>query len=905
MAVATEVVAFKALNISAGVPIAVAYPMYEETEVDVYYGKAALLAVLNTDYTVTLQPEEFDTFEITPTASLIAKINALIAGDPTETNFVTIRSNLDYETSSTPAAVRYTPFTSREFDRTSRRFSQIQDALNRALILAPTFVGSSPLLQLNEVEPNRALMFNEDGTAIVAGPTADEIAGAQGYAEAASDSADAAAASAADAAAAAASVSLKVVATRTALKALNTVSTTFAMLSESRRVGVFKWTTGDFSTQIALDTLEGVYIKANAVAATAGAWVRQDITFVSPRWFGAVADDLTNDEPPVQASVDIATLLGVRSFIDDGKYNVSNVNCPSDSFIEFSSKAWLRPRTHSNVGAIISNVNVLPKARTNITLVNPQVDGIYLSFTGTSNANDNGVGFATGVSKVRVIGGHIKRMIANFQDGPGGKGVGFEEGVNDVIVWGTRIEDCTYATFVSPTLSDPLKFCWDITFSDLIVERCAAVAWLLSDESTPAALPTPDPTHCSASYFNITAKDVGHFPDRPIATYRAKTGAILLQGFSNLLVRGMRIVNTPGYPSVNAPAGGTAFPTGYPAAGTTFFGAGLSGPPGAPLWGFGRNLDIDIDVNGDFDDVWNIQRCRAHAGDAFGGVIAPVGSSGNRIKVTHRGALDGLINSGVVGASGTVVSATATTVVLPNIANVATRDNVYAGTPISITGGTGSGQSRTMQSYVASTRTATIDTAWTVIPDATSTFNLGSTLAVADGNITGEVEIYSDTPAKELVNTLARFPTGIVLRARNPNTIDIKGSFLDVFNFNNTYASGSTEKGDTYTPTLTNVTNITSSGANLCNYIRMGKTIIVYGFVTFTPTAASAVELDISLPIPSNLTTNFQAIGQCGNNVGNSGTVISNPTNDRARISYTPTSTALQSLSFSFMYNLT
>ena len=64
------------------------------------------------------------------------------------------------------------------------------------------------------------------------------------------------------------------VANRTALKALDTTKDTVAFLSETGRAGVFQWTAGDFSTQIAADTAEGVYIKADAIAATAGAWVR-------------------------------------------------------------------------------------------------------------------------------------------------------------------------------------------------------------------------------------------------------------------------------------------------------------------------------------------------------------------------------------------------------------------------------------------------------------------------------------------------------------------------------------------------------------------------------------------------------------------------------------------------------
>ena len=70
------------------------------------------------------------------------------------------------------------------------------------------------------------------------------------------------------------------------LKALDTTKDIIAYLLENDRQGAFKWTVGDFSAQIADDTLEGVYIKANAIAATAGAWVRVFDGPVMARWWG-------------------------------------------------------------------------------------------------------------------------------------------------------------------------------------------------------------------------------------------------------------------------------------------------------------------------------------------------------------------------------------------------------------------------------------------------------------------------------------------------------------------------------------------------------------------------------------------------------------------------------------------
>lgn len=64
------------------------------------------------------------------------------------------------------------------------------------------------------------------------------------------------------------------VATRTALKALDTTKDRLAVLTEAGRVGMFKWTTGDFTSQIAADTQEGIFVKADAIASSSGAWVR-------------------------------------------------------------------------------------------------------------------------------------------------------------------------------------------------------------------------------------------------------------------------------------------------------------------------------------------------------------------------------------------------------------------------------------------------------------------------------------------------------------------------------------------------------------------------------------------------------------------------------------------------------
>ncbi|MCB0074621.1 MAG: hypothetical protein KDE20_24315, partial [Caldilineaceae bacterium] len=90
--------------------------------------------------------------------------------------------------------------------------------------------------------------------------------------------------------------------TRAALKALNTSTDTTAYLKEAGREGQFVWRTGNYSTQIAADTAEGVYIKANDTASSSGAWVRVFSGEVRPEWFGAVGDGTTPDLTALQSA---------------------------------------------------------------------------------------------------------------------------------------------------------------------------------------------------------------------------------------------------------------------------------------------------------------------------------------------------------------------------------------------------------------------------------------------------------------------------------------------------------------------------------------------------------------------------------------------------------------------------
>lgn len=115
-------------NIIAGTPIECTMMLLDATTVTVRYGASArLLAVVNTDYTITLdEVDDYHSFSLTPTASLITKINALIAGTPGETNTIWVKRTLGYlsDFEETDGFLRQK--IADEFSRTLMRIQQVK-----------------------------------------------------------------------------------------------------------------------------------------------------------------------------------------------------------------------------------------------------------------------------------------------------------------------------------------------------------------------------------------------------------------------------------------------------------------------------------------------------------------------------------------------------------------------------------------------------------------------------------------------------------------------------------------------------------------------------------------------------------------------------------------------------------
>lgn len=117
---------------------------------------------------------------------------------------------------------------------------------------------------------------------------------------------------------------------RVQLKAVNTTRVKEVFLNEDGREGFFTWEVGNFTALVAADTLEGVYIKSDATAASSGAWVRYlEDDEITPQMFGAKVDGVADDTAPAQAAINFFMAnpkigLGLSGTISASKLSFGN-----------------------------------------------------------------------------------------------------------------------------------------------------------------------------------------------------------------------------------------------------------------------------------------------------------------------------------------------------------------------------------------------------------------------------------------------------------------------------------------------------------------------------------------------------------------------------------------------------
>jgi hypothetical protein len=109
-----------------------------------------------------------------------------------------------------------------------------------------------------------------------------------------------------------------------------------------------------------------------------------------------------------------------------------------------------------------------------------------------------------------------------------------------------------------------------------------------------------------------------------------------------------------------------------------------------------------------------------------------------------------------------------------------------------------------------------------------------------------------------------------------------------------------------YTPTLTNTTNLSASTAYLCQYLRVGATVVVSGRVDIDPVAAGSCVLGVSLPVGSNIgaASDLGGSAACPAVAGQSAAFLGDAVNDRATMQWVAVDTANQPMYFTFAYRV-
>jgi hypothetical protein len=134
---------------------------------------------------------------------------------------------------------------------------------------------------------------------------------------------------------------IPVVTSRAALKALDTVTVKTAHLRLGIESGTYQWWAGDYSTIVALDTIGGYAMKADAVATTSGAWLRVvDGDRLNALWFGVDRTGGSATHAAAQVAINVAAEAGYLCSFPPGIYQFTSVlTWPEASHIVGSGKA--------------------------------------------------------------------------------------------------------------------------------------------------------------------------------------------------------------------------------------------------------------------------------------------------------------------------------------------------------------------------------------------------------------------------------------------------------------------------------------------------------------------------------------------------------------------------------------
>jgi hypothetical protein len=106
----------------------------------------------------------------------------------------------------------------------------------------------------------------------------------------------------------------------------------------------------------------------------------------------------------------------------------------------------------------------------------------------------------------------------------------------------------------------------------------------------------------------------------------------------------------------------------------------------------------------------------------------------------------------------------------------------------------------------------------------------------------------------------------------------------------------------TYTPSISDTTNVAASTMFLAQYIRVGNVVSVSGRVNIDPTSATTTNFSLTLPIASSFASTIELAGTMFANTSGAWTVFADASNDKAGFEYAAVGTANQAISYTYQY---
>lgn len=336
--------------------------------------------------------------------------------------------------------------------------------------------------------------------------------------------------------------------------------------------------------------------------------------WVTPKLYGAAGDGTTDDVTALRACWDAAGLYRVPVLMEGKEYNSSDAVYTSSNLTVHGQGAVMYITAWPAVGGFINNVRPVAadRVQSHIRIYDLITDGSKLPAPVSQNCNL--MGFVRGASNVRVVNCIGRKMRDGDGGGTGGGAFGVEQGAFDVQFIGCVAEDCfrgfRAAGFPGEHSPGVAKRVANIVARDFTAIRCGT-AVLCHSVGESEGDNVSDLGIFDVLIDGLYAEDCGHYPWRAF-DYAAwptippqKAGVIVLGGAQNVRIRGFRVKMNTGFPDTFTDWLGR---TGYPATGD-YIGVGLSGPVGALVRGWCRNVVVeDITLDGSVEVFWKCAR---------------------------------------------------------------------------------------------------------------------------------------------------------------------------------------------------------------------------------------------------------------------------------------------------------